>query len=150
MAFESLKQLRYPKALRIPDLGEAAPMDALDELKTLLERFTGSEDATETDSTEVLRDFAREVWRIEKRLGFQMTGEDRKLKRMMAPLKELLDKQKTSYRDWTGERYDSDEIWDEVIGQENELPLIIREMAEPRIFVGGRVAQRGTPVLESE
>lgn len=150
MAFESLKQLRYPKALRIPDLGDVASADALGELKTLLEGLANGRGGQEQDSSKLLRDIAREVWRIEKRLRFQMTGEEKKLKRMMAPLKDLLAKQETSYRDLSGERYDSDELWDNVVGQENNPPLVIREMSEPRIYIGGRIAQRGTPILKSE
>jgi len=153
MAFESLKQILYPKALRITDLGESigvADLDLLQKLVTELATTSGEDHAAGTGSVDPMlwRDLATEVWRLEKRVKILTPElEARKLKRMMAPLSKLLEDNDVSFEDYTGTVFDPEEIWDEVFGDENSQNPLIGDMSRPRVTFSGQVLQRGSPVI---
>jgi hypothetical protein len=151
-----LRQLTFPRELRIADPGLRPLAVSLAELQALL-RDNADEprpQAAEPGSPKELdpqfvRKLANATWRLELqtlKLAADDVGDW--IRTRMELLVEVLSNEGVETIDYTGQPFDPREVWDAVIGsQEEKLHPVIASMREPRILYRGAVIARGTPVV---
>jgi hypothetical protein len=162
---ESLRQLAHPAALRIDAPGGAALQGGLAELRQMLARpaalpepvaaasapADGASAADADASDDVfLAKLATLAWRM-GHLAPKVTGSapGRSLQNRVDALATLLRQQAVEIIDYSGQDFDPDEVWDELIsgGLPADARPFIASMQLPRLRRHGRLLQRGIPIV---
>lgn len=151
---QALRQASFPAELRIG----APPGDDLHLTPAQLGELLGSAPAaTEEPSAgsnapdpQFLRGLATHLWRLEKTAArLDDSGASVRIHSRIDMLSGLLKEAGVTTIDFSGRAFDANEIWDDVIGtQEEKRDPVIASMREPRVVYQGTVIQRGLPVIE--
>ena len=146
-----LRQLRYPRALRIQTPELPLPVITRTDLEMLMSLARG-DDPNGGGDVGAMAKIATSIWRLEKqakKLG--NSEEDAAVNNRLKIVMNTLTKQGVEIRDYTGTPFDEDEIWDDVVGAGDQAgPVVIAGMREPRVLLNNRLIQRGTPILGTQ
>ncbi len=157
-----IRQLQFPKELRIEEDARALVRNELRELETLLAYLQPTPDVVQTaplpalapadvgkgESPVFLR-LANAAWRIKQQA--ERVGEPniaRALRGKVDLLIEVLRAEGVELIDASGRDFDFGDHWDDVVtSAETKLRPYIESMRSPRIMHRGRLIQAGTPVV---
>ena len=154
-----LRQLAFPRALRIDEPTALAPGPALDALRAWLVvpapdppppgPIASAPPPSPIDAAFVVK-LANITWRLAaqaRKLG--PGGQGRNVQNRVDSLTGLLQSQQVEIVDYSGQDFDAGEIWDEVIfDPRDKTQPFISEMQLPRVRWRGEVVQRGKPIVE--
>jgi hypothetical protein len=164
----SLRQWRFPAALRIADPGPPAAALDMAGLEALLRALsdeplspppppppppppqpTPAAAPPVTPRAFALR-LANATWKVAQqaeRLGDSAAG--RALRDKLSVLTQLLHSEGIETLDYQGRDFDFGEIWDQVVGSDTPKSRpYIASMKAPRVLYRGEVIQAGTPVVD--
>ncbi len=140
-----LRQLRFPRALRIPR--HLAP-DAERLLLQLL-RPTSTDAGARTDVRDLVADVATRAWEIA--IEIRRLGPDAPqfLRRAAEGLDIALRRHDVEIQDFAGREFDHRENWDRVVSspRQKNRPFVARMLA-PRVFFRGSLLRGGVPLVE--
>jgi len=151
---QALRQAFFPAELRIGAPSEAGLRMTLDQLRELLGGGSADGQApmvgTDAPDPGFLRGLATHVWRLEKTAAhLDDSGASLRIHSRIDMLSELLKEAGVTVIDFSGRSFDANELWDDVIGtQEEKRDPVVASMREPRVVYHGTVIQRGLPVIE--
>lgn len=152
--YGALRQLAYPKEFRIQPDEFGLPFPAFAKLEQrVIEVLNNIQlEPEEGMPSKFVAELSSNIWRINKRINLASdTGIQQKtvtgIHNLVNRLYKLLESYEIEIQDYSGDRFDQNEIWDDVSGNAEDTVGVIQEMARPRILYKGTVIQRGMPII---
>jgi hypothetical protein len=138
----NLRQLRFPRELRIPE-------ESVEGVGLLLELLAPPSRGSQPDIVDLVVEVATRAWEIARETARVGDESLRFLRRAVEGLEIALQRHEVEVQDFTGKEFNFRENWDRVVSspREKARPYIARMMA-PRIFYRGELLRGGVPVVE--